>query len=76
MGHIYNHQHTSDHEAELALESLHTHFRWTPMKMRRVLSRLRILQWVQVHDHSVTLTNRGEQAVVSFRKENLPAAQA
>jgi len=46
------------------------------MKMRRVLSRLRILQWVQVHDHSVTLTNRGEQAVVSFRKENLPAAQA
>lgn len=76
MGHIYNHQHTEAQHEELALNSLHTHFRWTPMKMRRVLSRLRIYQWVQLQEDSVTLTERGEQAVIRFRKENLPVAQS
>lgn len=71
LGHIYNHQHTPDAAVELALPTLHEHFRWTPNRLRWVMTRLRALNLVQVQDNHVSLTERGERQVKGFREDNL-----
>ena len=71
LGHIYHHRDTAAAATELAADTLHQHFRWTPGRMRRVLGRLRTRGLVQVTQNRVALTARGEDQVLSFRQRNL-----
>lgn len=71
LGHIYNHHGTDTAADELTVSTLHTHFRWSQAKMRRVLGRLRTLSLVQVQDDTVALTPRGERRVQTFRQTQL-----
>ncbi|MEM6282607.1 MAG: metal ABC transporter permease [Chloroflexota bacterium] len=73
MGHIYNHSHTATAADELTMDGLHEHFRWSAAKMGRVLTRLRALQLVHVHDNMVHLTEQGERHLREFRERNLTA---
>jgi manganese/zinc/iron transport system permease protein len=77
LGHIHNHRSTAAAGTELAVDTLHEHFRWTPARMRRVLGRLRALGLVHVSHDLVALTPRGEEHVLRFRAHNLtPEAYA
>ncbi|MEO0561507.1 MAG: metal ABC transporter permease, partial [Chloroflexota bacterium] len=71
LGHIYNHQDSTNASIELAQGDFHTHFRWNTGKMGRVLTRLRALNLVQIEDELVTLTDRGVNRVRDFRANNL-----
>ncbi|MDX1995926.1 MAG: metal ABC transporter permease [bacterium] len=68
LGHIYNHQNGSEAEAELSIDTLHEHFRWTPTRTRLTIARLRALQLVQLVDDQIRLTERGERQMQDFRQ--------
>lgn len=67
LGHIANHEGAPDAAVELAIPTLHDHFRWSPLRMRLVLTRLRTLQLVHVEGEQVSLTPRGHQHLAAFR---------
>lgn len=67
LGHIANHAGQDDADVELAVPTLHEHFRWSPLRMRLVLARLRALQYVTVDDEHVALTERGVRHLLEFR---------
>ena len=71
LGHIENHQNTHREEEELAVDTLHTHFRWSQQRMRAVMARLRALSLVNVKDGMATLTPRGAELLRTFREQNL-----
>ncbi len=72
MGHIYHHRATPQAAHELAAETLYTHFRWSPAKTARILTRLRGWNLVQMSgENLVTLTPRGEQQVRDFNQNRL-----
>lgn len=73
LAHIHNHQHTAEAATELRIETLYAHFRWTPRKMWRVLSRLRALGLIRIDSGCAILTERGEVNVHGFRKTMLEA---
>jgi len=73
LGHIYNHQRTSDALVELNVEELHEHFRWDQRKMNRVLGRLRASNLVELGGNIVQLTPKGQNHVMSFHERNLPS---
>lgn len=73
LGHIFNHQHTANEARELAVDTLYTHFRWSPAKMQRVIGRLRAANLVQTTGNLITLTPNGEQSVREFKQHNLAA---
>lgn len=75
LGHIYNHQATERADEELAATTLHEHFRWSPAKMGRVMTRLRAANLVKISpDNRVMLTEHGEARVTTFRERNLAAS--
>jgi len=76
LGHIYHHQHTESAAKELAADSLHHHFHWTPTRMGRVLARLRAANLIRTQDNLVMLTPRGEASVRTFRQQNLAKEKA
>lgn len=67
LGHIANHAGKPDADVELAIPTLHEHFRWSPLHMRFILTRLRALQYVTVNGEQVVLTDRGLQHLLEFR---------
>lgn len=71
LGHIYHHQHSTTAQAELCVDTLHTHFRWPPRRMRWAIMRLRALNLVHVVGDQVSLTERGEGQVIAFRENSL-----
>lgn len=71
LGHIHHHQDNADESAELTASTLYQHFRWSPAKMQRTLSRLRTLNMVRVEGDQVSLTPRGEKRVQVFRQTQL-----
>ncbi len=71
LGHIYNHQHSASAADELRAAELYRHFRWSAGKMRRVLTRLRAANLVQMRDELVLLTPNGSARVQVFREETL-----
>ncbi|MYD08550.1 MAG: metal ABC transporter permease [Chloroflexi bacterium] len=73
LAHIHNHQHTALHAIECRMDSLHTHFRWRPSRMGRVMARLRALGYVRVAGGIAELTERGERQVHAFRRTMLEA---
>ncbi len=73
LAHIHNHQHTPRHAVELRLSTLHEHFRWTPAKMTRVLTRLRAFGFVRVVAGSAVLSERGDAQVRAFRQTMIEA---
>lgn len=73
LAHIHNHQFTARHETELRIDTLHVHFRWSPRKMARVLTRLRARGLVAAVNQTVQLTARGDQHVHQFRAAMLSA---
>lgn len=75
LGHIYHHRYTDAAVGELAVHNLHTHFRWSQDKMRRVLSRLKAANLICVDAGLIALTEQGEVRVERFRQHNLAAAR-
>ena len=73
LAHIHNHQNTDQASTELRADTLHEHFRWTPRKMGRVLTRLRAMGYISVVAGSASLTERGDGNVHAFRKTMLEA---
>ncbi|MDE2776536.1 MAG: metal ABC transporter permease [Chloroflexota bacterium] len=73
LAHIHNHQHTAEAATELRIQTLHTHFRWTPRKMGRVLARLRALGLIRIDAGCAILTERGEDHTHRFRATMLEA---
>ncbi len=71
LGHIYNHQDGAAADAELAVATLHDHFRWSARKMEQVLRRLKASRLVQMQGAIVRLTAQGEKRVQAFRQGNL-----
>lgn len=71
LAHIHNHQHTAQAAIELQMDTLHTHFRWTPRRMNRVLTRLRALGLIKIVAGRANLTERGEVQVHGFRRAML-----
>lgn len=67
LGHVYNHQDEAERD-EVAVGTLHEHFRWSRARMHRVLGRLRARHLVQVHADTVLLTERGRERVRTFRQ--------
>jgi manganese/zinc/iron transport system permease protein len=76
LGHIYHHQDTPEAADELAVKDFHTHFKWSKTKMQSVMTRLRALNHVQIHDNFVALTERGAHRVETFERDNLAIEQA
>ncbi|MBK9123714.1 MAG: metal ABC transporter permease [Chloroflexi bacterium] len=76
LGHVYNHSGTERAAEELAVDHLHEHFRWTPRKMQRVLSRLQASALVKVDGRVVTLTALGSDAIHTFRAQYLSSTPA
>ncbi|MEM7801380.1 MAG: metal ABC transporter permease [Chloroflexota bacterium] len=68
LGHINNHQDKPVAEEELAVPTLHTHFRWSQFKMQRVLGQLRTRNLVEIKNDRVYLTPRGQNFVRDFRE--------
>ncbi len=68
LAHIHNHQYTEGRTVELRVDTLHVHFRWTPRKIGRVLTRLRTMGLVQIVDQIAELTARGDAHAHEFRK--------
>lgn len=60
MRHIANHQGHENEAEELAVNTLHEHFRWSASRLRWTLARLRALNLVQIEDGLVRLTERGQ----------------
>ena len=73
LAHIHNHQFTARHDAELRVDTLYLHFRWSPRKMGGILARLRALGLVAVVNQTVELTARGDRHVREFRAAMLSA---
>ena len=73
LAHIHNHQFTARHDAELRVDTLYLHFRWSPRKMGRILARLRAMGLVAVVNQTVELTARGDRHVHEFRETMLSA---
>ncbi len=71
LGHVYNHQDTPEAAVELATTTLYEHLRWQPTRTARVLSSLRLRQWVTVAGDRVLLTAQGRDQIESFRRESL-----
>jgi manganese/zinc/iron transport system permease protein len=65
LRHVANHQGQPDEGVELAVGTLHEHFRWSPTRLRWTLGRLRARNLVQVEDGLVQLTERGLKTVGS-----------
>ena len=68
LGHIANHAGSPQADTELAVPTLHEHFRWSPLRMRLTLARLRTSQLVSIQDDHVLLTERGQQTLADFRR--------
>lgn len=72
LNHIRHHSGTAVADEELALATLHEHFRWSPEKMRRVIAQLRARNDVHLTaDERVELTARGRERVKHFRETQL-----
>ena len=71
LGHIHHHKGHVAASDELAVSTLHRHFRWSPKKMQRVLRQLRALNLVQIEADLVSMTARGETHAHSFRQTQL-----
>ena len=71
LGHIQHHQGIAAESDELAVSTLHRHFRWSPAKMARILRRLRAQNLVQVEADLISLTAHGETHAHSFRQNQL-----
>lgn len=67
LGHINNHMDGPVADEELAVPTLHTHFRWSQFKMRRVLNQLRTRNLIEINADKVHLTARGRNKVKEFR---------
>lgn len=76
LAHVYNHQDTPAAAIELAPETLHEHFHWTPRQMRWVLTQLRALNWLDIQAGCICLTERGREQVLDFRAEVLSATSS
>lgn len=75
LGHIYNHRNTMQAHQELAIDTLHYHFRWSSRKMWRVMARLYARRLVRVSEYkTIDLTRRGEQEVSAFRQSYLQSS--
>lgn len=65
LRHVANHQGQADEALELAVNTLHEHFRWSASRLRWTLARLRALNLVQIEDGRVHLTERGLSKITS-----------
>jgi manganese/zinc/iron transport system permease protein len=68
LTHVRNHTGQPDAREELAMETLHTHFRWSPEEMQQVLARLQARRLVTVANGQIGLTERGASRVREFRQ--------
>ena len=66
LRHVANHQGHADESIELAVNTLHEHFRWSASRLGWTLRRLRALNLVHIEDGLVRLTERGTNAVMSL----------
>ena len=71
LAHIHNHEGTLSEKDELAAENLYNHFRWSALKTKRLISKLRSRNLVYVKDDMVRLTARGKHYVQKFRDTQL-----
>lgn len=71
LAHIHNHEGTPAEKDELAVQTLHTHFRWPARKTRRLINQLRTRNLVYIETDTVRLTSRGENNVLAFRESQL-----
>jgi len=71
LAHINNHEGTPREQEELAVETLYSHFRWSPRKTKRLISQLQIGNYVHIQDDKVRLTSRGRNRVRTFRETQL-----
>ncbi|MEM7347508.1 MAG: metal ABC transporter permease, partial [Chloroflexota bacterium] len=71
LGHVHRHQGQAAAQTELAASTLYHHFHWSPAKMERVLTRLRVLNLIQIEADVVVLTSQGEHRVQAFRQTHL-----
>jgi len=71
LGHIQHHQGIAAESDELAVSTLHRHFRWSPAKMERIRRRLDAHNLVQVEDDFISLTTHGENRARAFRQTQL-----
>jgi manganese/zinc/iron transport system permease protein len=69
MGHILHHQETAEAQAELAAETLHHHFRWTPVQMQQVLRRLTHADLIELVNQRVALTEEGIRLAAAFERD-------
>ncbi len=75
LGHIANHADTEREQAELNIHTLHEHMHWSERKMRRVIGRLRLRQFIITKQEIVRLTPRGQTHLLQFQRENLPSVE-
>lgn len=71
LAHIQNHLGTAVEQEELAVNTLYTHFRWSPSKTNRILQQLQTRNYVHIVKAKVLLTARGREAVQTFRETQL-----
>jgi manganese/zinc/iron transport system permease protein len=71
LGHVANHQDTPAATRELSLATLGEHLNWNSEKTRRIVRRAQVLNWVQVNEGVVCLTEEGREHSRRFRRENL-----
>ncbi len=76
LGHIHHHHRSAAQAHELALATLHEHFRWTPAKMARVLRDMERSHLIDIDGGAVTLTVSGEAQMRAFRQRHLGARAA
>lgn len=68
LGHIANHTGSPQAVTELAVPTLHEHFRWSRLRMRYIVARMRAAQLVSVRDDLVNMTDRGQRVLTEFRR--------
>jgi manganese/zinc/iron transport system permease protein len=71
LAHIQNHVGTAVEHEELAVNTLYSHFRWSPRKTKRILGHLQTRNFVHVDADKVYLTSRGKESVLTFRETQL-----
>lgn len=71
LAHIHNHEGTAVENEELAVDTLYSHFRWSPRKTKRILSKLQTRNFVHIKADTVHLTAKGRNRVWTFRETQL-----
>jgi manganese/zinc/iron transport system permease protein len=66
LRHVANHQGGEDEAVELAVDTLHEHFRWSASRLHWTIRRLRALNLVQIESGLIHLTERGRSKVTSL----------